>query len=87
MSVLSALKRHGHFAFSLCGLLLCAGCAWIPPGEEPAEFLEPDSMEETLSHATHHEPEDPIPQWPEDRWWQEFGSPELDSLIDAGSQG
>ncbi|MDT3777382.1 efflux transporter outer membrane subunit [Nitrospira sp. MA-1] len=83
MSVLSALKGHGHFAFSLCGLLLCAGCAWIPPGEESAGFLEPDSMEETLSHATHHEPEDPIPHWPEDRWWQEFGSPELDSLIDA----
>lgn len=83
MNHLSALRRHWLFAFGLCGLLLCAGCAWIPPGEEPAEFLEPHSMEETLSHASHHEPEDPIPQWPEDRWWQEFGSPELDSLIDA----
>jgi len=84
MNHLSAFRRHWLFAFGLCGLLLCAGCAWIPPGEEPAEFLEPDSMEETLSHAAHHEPEDPIPQWPEDRWWQEFGSPELDELIDTG---
>ncbi|HBP87373.1 MAG TPA: histidine kinase, partial [Nitrospiraceae bacterium] len=40
-------------------------------------------MKETLSHAAHHEPESPLPEWPEDRWWQEFGSPELDGLIDS----
>ncbi|WNM58453.1 efflux transporter outer membrane subunit [Candidatus Nitrospira allomarina] len=79
-----ALKWQWFLAFGLCSLLLCAGCAWIPPGEGPAEFLKSNSMDETLSHATHHEPEAPIPQWPEDRWWQEFGSPELDELIDTG---
>ncbi|MCO6441620.1 MAG: efflux transporter outer membrane subunit [Nitrococcus mobilis] len=71
----------------LCGfgvghLLLGAGCAWIPPGGERAQYLEPPSMEHTLSHAAHHEPESPIAQWPDERWWQKFGSPELDRLMD-----
>jgi len=70
----------------MCGLgclSLGAGCAWIPPDKEPAQYLEPSSMEHTLSHATHHEPDGAIPQWPKDRWWKEFESPELDRVIDT----
>ncbi|WP_084766333.1 efflux transporter outer membrane subunit [Nitrococcus mobilis] len=71
----------------LCGfgvgyLLLGVGCAWIPSGGERAQYLEPPSMEHTLSHAAHHEPESPIPQWPDERWWKKFGSPELNRLMD-----
>lgn len=40
-------------------------------------------MEHTLSHAAHHELESPILQWPDERWWQKFGSPELNRLIDV----
>ncbi|MDR4494323.1 MAG: efflux transporter outer membrane subunit [Nitrospirales bacterium] len=83
MSSQSALKRHGLFAFGIGCLFLGVGCAWIPSGEKSAEFLEPPSMKEILSHAAHHESESPLPEWPEDRWWQEFGSPELTGLIDS----
>jgi hypothetical protein len=37
-------------------LLLFAGCAWMPPGGEHAEFMEPPPMERTLSQASRQEP-------------------------------
>lgn len=83
MSLSFVLRRSWLFVLGVGWVLFGAGCAWIPPDGDRAQYLELPSMEETLSHATHHEPEDPISQWPEDRWWQAFGSPELDGLIDT----
>jgi outer membrane protein TolC len=62
-------------------LLLMSGCAWIPSGDKPAEFLESPSMEHTLSHTAHDESLAAAEHWPPDRWWREFGSPELNGLM------
>jgi NodT family efflux transporter outer membrane factor (OMF) lipoprotein len=59
------------------GLLLFAGCAWIPAGDPPAEYLEPPEIKETLAEVTGR-----LQQWPEDRWWEQFGNPELNELIE-----
>jgi NodT family efflux transporter outer membrane factor (OMF) lipoprotein len=59
------------------GLLLFASCAWIPAGDPPAEYLEPPEMKETLAEVTGR-----LQQWPEDRWWEQFGNPELNELIE-----
>jgi NodT family efflux transporter outer membrane factor (OMF) lipoprotein len=58
-------------------LLYFAGCAWIPPGNPPAEYLEPPEMQETLAEITNR-----LQQWPEDRWWEQFDNPELNALIE-----
>ena len=59
-------------------LLLFAGCAWIPKGDPPAEYLEAPEMTETLAEVTSR-----LQQWPEDRWWEQFGNPELNELIET----
>lgn len=60
-----------------CVLAFCS-CAWIPKGDPPAEYLEPLEMQETLAEVTSR-----LQQWPEDRWWQQFGNPELNELIET----
>lgn len=60
-----------------CALLL-GSCAWIPPGDPPAEFLEAPEMKETLAEVTSR-----LQQWPEDRWWTQFANPELNALIET----
>ena len=54
-----------------------ASCAWIPKGDPPAQYLEPPEMTETLAEVTSR-----LQKWPEDRWWEQFGNPELNGLID-----
>jgi len=61
---------------------LISSCAWIPQGDKPAEFLKTPSMAHTLSH-TGSGPMLPARHWPPERWWQEFGSAELNGLMDA----
>lgn len=56
-------------------LLLAGACAWVPPGDPPAELLEPPEMAETLAEVTSR-----LAQWPEDRWWEQFGSAELNEI-------
>ncbi len=67
-----------------CGLmLLTSGCAWIPPGGKRAEFRTPPALEHTLAEAGREEPLSPLRHWPNDRWWRQFGSPELNRLMEA----
>jgi NodT family efflux transporter outer membrane factor (OMF) lipoprotein len=66
------------FALWLGGGLLASGCAWIPPGDPPAEYAEPPEMKETLAEVTNR-----LQQWPEDRWWEQFGNQELNGLIET----
>ena len=66
-----------------CGLmLLTSGCAWIPPDGKRAELRTPPALEHTLSEAGRQEPLPPVRRWPNDRWWRQFGSPELNRLTD-----
>jgi NodT family efflux transporter outer membrane factor (OMF) lipoprotein len=62
-------------------MLLAAGCAWIPQGDRPAGFLTTPSLEHALSQATDDELPAPAARWPQARWWEQFGSPELDNLM------
>jgi NodT family efflux transporter outer membrane factor (OMF) lipoprotein len=61
---------------------LVSSCAWIPEGDKPAEFMKTPPMEHALSHAGR-EPAAPAGHWPPERWWREFGSTELNGLMDA----
>jgi NodT family efflux transporter outer membrane factor (OMF) lipoprotein len=70
------------FGCSIASLLLLSGCAWIPEGDKPAEFLQTPAMEQALSHSGR-EPVAPAGHWPPERWWMEFGSAELNGLMDA----
>lgn len=65
--------------FVLTGwLVFVAGCAWIPPQERTVEYMEPPEMAETLAEVRER-----LAQWPEDRWWDQFGSPELNTIVEA----
>ena len=76
-------NRSPLFGFTIGFTLLLSSCAWIPSGDKPAEFLQPPSMEHTLSHTGHGESLAAASHWPPERWWREFGSPELNGLMDA----
>jgi len=76
-------NRSPLFGFTIGFTLLLSSCAWIPQGDKPAEFLQPPFMEQTLSHTGHGESLAPAAHWPPERWWREFGSPELNDLMDA----
>lgn len=69
-------RRLGWILFSVC--LIAAGCAWIPNGEPPADYLEPPEMRETVAEVTSR-----LRQWPHDRWWEQFGNPELNQLMET----
>ncbi len=68
-------RRSGWL--SLGWVLLFPGCAFIPTGDRPAEYMDPPEIKATL-----HEVEARLQQWPEDRWWEEFENPELTDLIE-----
>ena len=62
----------------LTAVLLAGGCAWYQEEKERAEILDTPSMDhmvaEVASFASSRE------QWPNDRWWTRFSSPELNVL-------
>lgn len=76
-------NRSPLFGFTIGFTLLLSSCAWIPPGDKPAEFMQPPFMEHTLSDTGHGESLAPATHWPPERWWREFGSSELNGLMDA----
>jgi len=58
-------------------LLSCGGCAdFLPQRNAPAEGELPGSFSQSLAEATAN-----------DRWWQDFESPELDALVDEALAG
>ena len=79
--MIGRMRHHAGRLFShalLSGLLAAAGCAWIPLGDPPAEFMEAPEMKETLAELTSR-----LQQWPDERWWEQFGNPELNRLIET----
>jgi outer membrane protein TolC len=63
-------------------LLLFAGCASMPIAGEHAEFLEPPPMSSVLPQANPQEAAAPGKGWPEDQWWRQFKSPDLDRIME-----
>jgi NodT family efflux transporter outer membrane factor (OMF) lipoprotein len=61
-------------------VLLCGSCAWLSGDKERAEFLDAPSMDHTVGEAASFGAA--RAQWPNDRWWEQFGSPELNELMD-----
>ncbi len=82
MSFHPVYRRNFLTGLGLAPLLLVVGCAWIPEGGKHSEFLKTPSLKHTLSHASQQEPLAPLQRWPQDRWWRQFGSAELDRLMD-----
>ena len=39
-------------------------------------------MERTLSHAGQKEGNAPVNDWLDDQWWRQFGSPDLDRIME-----
>src|SRR5687768_15021811 len=78
MTMHSARAHRLRVILGIGCVLLFDGCAWIPNGDPPAEYLEPPEMKETLAEVTSR-----LQQWPEDRWWEQFGNPELNELIET----
>jgi len=75
------LKQLLLLGFSAGFMLLISACAWIPPGDKPAEFQKTPSLEHTFSQKGHDELPATTKHWPHERWWREFVSPELDGLM------
>jgi len=52
------------------------GCAIFP------KIDQPDSMKQPSEYRTTETFSAPAGNWPSDRWWQEYGDPQLNMLID-----
>ena len=61
--------------------LLLVGCAQLPDWQGKASLIQP--MPETLSAASAAARMD----WPQDQWWQRYGSEQLNGLIAEALQG
>ena len=70
-------RRRLQIVLGIGCALFFGGCAWIPKGDQPAQYLEAPEMTETLAEVTSR-----LQNWPEDRWWEQFGNPELNGLIE-----
>lgn len=66
-------------------LVSLTGCAWFYGAQEPkASFLAQPEMRRTLRAAADSTATDG--DWPEQKWWQRFGSDELDRLVETALQ-
>ncbi len=81
MRAVGVTSRHLCAGVGLGCLFLLGGCAWIPPGDPPAEVIAPPEMKATLAEVTSR-----LQQWPDDRWWEQFGNPELNQIMETALQ-
>ena len=63
--------------------LLLAGCAWMPPEGERADFQGPPAMERILSNVSRQGAATAANAWPEGEWWRQFRSSELNRVMDV----
>ncbi len=75
-----ARTRSGGLALVALGALL-AGCATIPNLGSRPQVKAPAAYRTTASFAA------PDAAWPADRWWEAYGDPQLDRLIDEALAG
>jgi outer membrane protein TolC len=55
---------------------LASGCAQIPRLDPPPAMKKVDELGSTTSFAV------PVAAWPHDQWWNVYGDPQLNALID-----
>ncbi|HEX4151809.1 MAG TPA: efflux transporter outer membrane subunit [Steroidobacteraceae bacterium] len=74
LSLGRGLEKFALVAPALCGgLLLCAGCAGLPPKPAPATLSEEAPLSEPPSGGAA--------AWPAEDWWKQYRDPALDALI------
>jgi len=61
--------------------LLLSGCAALPAKSDLRPIAQPGQFASSTSLAA------PNAAWPSDRWWTDFGDPQLDALIEEGLVG
>ncbi|CAB1276434.1 efflux transporter outer membrane subunit [Candidatus Nitrosacidococcus tergens] len=71
---------RNYFSIIIGCILLTDGCGWIPAKKYQAQYIEPFDVKNTI--ARNHRREEVFPDWPQDHWWEEFKSSELNELID-----
>jgi len=77
-------KRFG-LAASLGALLLSSSCAWLPEPSSRAVMTTMPQIDKTL--AAVEQPSSPKWAWPAQSWWQSFGAPPLNRLIETALAG
>jgi NodT family efflux transporter outer membrane factor (OMF) lipoprotein len=68
-------------------LFMLGGCLSTQSGNERAEFMEPPSLERTLSQAAAQERRGVVGVWPDEQWWRQFRSQDLDRIMDTALIG
>ncbi len=70
------INRMATFSLPIVSLLVLGGCAQLPAYEKSVEIKRIDRLgsEKSFSAAAI--------TWPDDRWWQTYGDPQLDALIE-----
>ncbi|WP_133718804.1 efflux transporter outer membrane subunit [Methylocaldum gracile] len=79
------MNRRSAYRRLIAGLgvlFLFAGCAWIPSGGQRAEFADAPGITQKLSEARDGELLGVRNSWPQESWWRQFGSSELNHLMD-----
>src|SRR5579862_836277 len=79
--ILEHRRRHGPASLLAAGAVGLAACAALPtvgpkPTPTPIASL---AAEKSLAAPTS--------DWPTDRWWETYGDPQLDALIDEALKG
>ncbi len=77
--------KQANIIVSLTAVLLVNACALLPEDSKRARLLEIPSQAQTLQADAQSNKL--IGDWPRSQWWQAFGNPELNRLIETGLQG
>ncbi len=67
-----------HIAMAAAVSAVLAGCAELPAPSLPLQARNPEQLASERALAA------PATTWPDDRWWQHYGDPQLDALIQEG---
>lgn len=71
-----SFTRHIAMAAAVSAVLV--GCAELPAPSLPLQARNPEQLASERALAA------PATTWPDDRWWQHYGDPQLDALIQEG---
>nr|WP_305907956.1 efflux transporter outer membrane subunit [Methylomarinum sp. Ch1-1]MDP4520755.1 efflux transporter outer membrane subunit [Methylomarinum sp. Ch1-1] len=75
------MSRIYHHVLVLASTLLLTSCAWFPEPTERAKTIAMPAMNKTLASARANLPVSD--RWPRQAWWEIFGSPDLNDLIET----